>query len=398
MRRVLAIARSSCSSPSSWSWPSASGAGGDGGGYQVRAIFDNAFYVDPGRGREGRRREGREDRVARRHDGQQGGGRPEITEPRLPGLPRATPTCTIRPQSLIGEKFVECMPTQPRPAGTPAPPAAEDPGRRRARAEHLLPVEQHEPARSTSTCSTTSCACPTASASRSSSTSSAPGSPGAATTLRQVIRNADPALKQTDKVLAILADQNQTLAASPTTPTRCSRRSRASASQVADFIDRAERRSARRPPSSARRSSANLELFPPFLRAAARRRCAASARFADQATPVLADLSAVGADVSRSSSSSGRSRRPAIAGLHVARRRRRRRRARRSSDAEPIDQATSGSSRSGASRWRSNLDEAHASLRRHRRHRAADGLHLLLGGRRPTASTRSGTTCARACS
>ena len=30
---------------------------------------------------------------------------------------RTDAECTIRPQSLIGEKFVECTPTQPRPAG-----------------------------------------------------------------------------------------------------------------------------------------------------------------------------------------------------------------------------------------------------------------------------------------
>jgi virulence factor Mce-like protein len=40
----------------------------------------------------------------------------EITEPAFQDF-RADAKCTIRPQSLIGEKYVECSPTQPRPAG-----------------------------------------------------------------------------------------------------------------------------------------------------------------------------------------------------------------------------------------------------------------------------------------
>ena len=36
---------------------------------------------------------------------------------------REDASCLIRPQSLLGEKFVECEPTQPRAAGTEPPPA-----------------------------------------------------------------------------------------------------------------------------------------------------------------------------------------------------------------------------------------------------------------------------------
>jgi phospholipid/cholesterol/gamma-HCH transport system substrate-binding protein len=35
---------------------------------------------------------------------------------------RTDASCIIRPQSLIGEKFVDCTPTQPRAPGTPPPP------------------------------------------------------------------------------------------------------------------------------------------------------------------------------------------------------------------------------------------------------------------------------------
>ena len=33
---------------------------------------------------------------------------------------REDASCIIRPQSLIGEKFVDCTPTQPRAPGRPA--------------------------------------------------------------------------------------------------------------------------------------------------------------------------------------------------------------------------------------------------------------------------------------
>ena len=47
--------------------------------------------------------------------------RMEITQPGF-GNWRSDAVCTIRPQSLIGEKFVECTPTQPRAQGAAVPP------------------------------------------------------------------------------------------------------------------------------------------------------------------------------------------------------------------------------------------------------------------------------------
>jgi ABC-type transporter Mla subunit MlaD len=56
---------------------------------------------------------------------------------------RQDATCHIRPQSLIGEKFVDCRPTRPRaPGSEPAPPLREledGPGE----GQHLLPLEQN---------------------------------------------------------------------------------------------------------------------------------------------------------------------------------------------------------------------------------------------------------------
>ena len=86
--------------------------------YRVRAIFDNAGFVIPG------------------EDVKVAGVRvgvvevvevtPEaraavvlrIEEPAFQDF-RADAACRVRPQSLIGERFVECEPTQPRAAGEP---------------------------------------------------------------------------------------------------------------------------------------------------------------------------------------------------------------------------------------------------------------------------------------
>jgi len=57
---------------------------------------------------------------------------------------RRDASCHIRPQSLIGEKFVDCRPTLPRAPGTPPPPPLEEieegqPGE----GQYLLPLENN---------------------------------------------------------------------------------------------------------------------------------------------------------------------------------------------------------------------------------------------------------------
>ena len=59
--------------------------------------------------------------------------------------------CTIRPQSLIGEKFVECTPTQPRPENAQPPPKLRKIERGPGKGQYLLPVDAHVASRSTST-------------------------------------------------------------------------------------------------------------------------------------------------------------------------------------------------------------------------------------------------------
>ena len=109
--------------------------------------------------------------------------------------------------------------------------------------------------------------------------------------LNSVIRRADPALQQTDQVLSIVAQQNKTLA-------DLARDSDAVLAPLArdrqpawPTSSRSRTPSPRPRPSRGDALERNFELFPPFLR-----QLQTTSRnlgdFADQATPVFADLGA----------------------------------------------------------------------------------------------------------
>ncbi len=107
----------------------ATSAGGSSGGYTVRAIFDDAGNLVTS------------ENV--KIDGVKVGavgsvtptpnGRAAVTlHIENPGFQdfRIDATCTIEPQALIGEKYVDCLPTQARAEGSlAAAAAAQDPGR-----------------------------------------------------------------------------------------------------------------------------------------------------------------------------------------------------------------------------------------------------------------------------
>lgn len=118
-----------------------SACGGDtASGYQVRAIFDSASFVTPG--------------LDVRISGVSVGTvndvelTPEnraavtftITKAGFQDM-RKDASCTIRPQALIGERFIECMLTQPRPEGAEAPAKIPPIAEGEFKGQHLLPVE-----------------------------------------------------------------------------------------------------------------------------------------------------------------------------------------------------------------------------------------------------------------
>jgi len=64
----------------------------------------------------------------------------DITDPGFQDF-RSDASCQIRPQSLIGEKFVDCRPTLPRAPGSPAPPSLKKvPDGETGAGQYLLPL------------------------------------------------------------------------------------------------------------------------------------------------------------------------------------------------------------------------------------------------------------------
>jgi phospholipid/cholesterol/gamma-HCH transport system substrate-binding protein len=118
---------------------------------------------------------------------------------------KADATCTIRPQSLIGEKFVEC-----EPGSADAPPLRRI-RRGDGEGERLLPVER---TRSPVDLDLINDIMRLPYRQRFSILLSELGTglAGRGEELNEVIHRANPALRETDRVLAILARQNRVLA------------------------------------------------------------------------------------------------------------------------------------------------------------------------------------------
>jgi phospholipid/cholesterol/gamma-HCH transport system substrate-binding protein len=254
--------------------------------YRVRAIFENAFSVIPGEDvKIAGVKVGKVDHLDVTPD-QKAAVVLRIDRPGFKDF-RRDAECTIRPQSLIGENFVECTPTQPRPDGTRPPPPLRRIPRGAGRGQYLLPVTQTSrpvgldlianvmrlPERQRLSIIITELGTALA---------------GRGPQLRQAIRNADPALKETDKVLAILAGQNQVLenlARDSDTIMAPLARDR---THVADFVDKSSV-VASAAASRDTQLEQNIERLPAFLRQL-RPTMTRLGSLSDEMTPVLTDL------------------------------------------------------------------------------------------------------------
>jgi ABC-type transporter Mla subunit MlaD len=259
----------------------------------VRAIFDNAGFVIPG-----------EDvKIAGVKVGKissldvtkdfKAAVTLEITQPGYQDF-RRDASCIVRPQSLIGERFVECTPTQPRPVGQKPPPPLRQIHDGPGKGDYLLPVSNtqqsvdidlignvmREPQRERLSLILNELGT---------------GLAGRGKDLNDVIRRADPALQETDRVLKILAAQNQTLkqlAVNSDTILAPLAREKAHvagaikhSSQVAEAT--AEKRGA---------LAADIQTLPAFLDQL-RPTMVRLGQLADQSTPMLADLDANASDI-----------------------------------------------------------------------------------------------------
>jgi ABC-type transporter Mla subunit MlaD len=201
---------------------------------------------------------------------------------------RRDASCTIEPEALIGEKFVNCLPTQPRAEGTPLPPPLHKiPSGHEGEGQYLLPV--------TNTSSPVDVdllgdlnRLPERERFRIIINELGAGLAGRGSDLNAVVRRADPALRELDKVLGILAAQNKTLVNLAEESDRALQPVAGVKQQISNFIvgaDTVSRASANQRGAIAR----NLAGFPPFLEqlGPAMERFG---RFAEQTTPAFTDL------------------------------------------------------------------------------------------------------------
>jgi ABC-type transporter Mla subunit MlaD len=243
--------------------PLAVSAGGKNKTYEVRAIFDEAGNLIPG-----------EDvKIAGVKVGTVGSVTPtpaakaavvlKISKEGFKDF-RVDASCTIRPQALIGEKYVDCLPTQPRVEGTPLPrPLPKIPSGHEGEGQHLLPVTNtHSPVdvdllgdisrlpeRQRFTIIINELGA---------------GLANRGADLNAVIRRADPALQEFDKVLKILASENTVLAKLAVDSDQALKPFAEVRERVADWI--VQSNTVAQASAATRGALArNLQLFPPFL-------------------------------------------------------------------------------------------------------------------------------------
>ena len=294
MRRILAIVLVlACAAALAVVGTGASNGSGD---YEVRAIFQNAFTLVAG---EDVKISGVKVGSIKSLDVVNGNQAAVVLGITTPGFQdfRKDASCTIRPQGLIGERFVECTLTQPHPIGQkPPPPLDVIPKGKPGAGERLLPVTNTErpvdidlvndimrlPFRQRLGIIINEFG--TGLASRGQDISS-------------IIRNADPALKATDKVLNLLASQNKVLAdLAQQSDTALAPLARERA-HLQGFVTHG----ASLATATAERSQAlkaQFDRLPAFL-SQLRPTMARLSGFADQATPVIANLHRVAPQVSR---------------------------------------------------------------------------------------------------
>jgi phospholipid/cholesterol/gamma-HCH transport system substrate-binding protein len=277
------------------------GSNGTSGDYLVRAYFDNGSFVVPGE----------EVRVAGATVGtvksvdvsddeeiasDEGGPHAvpgkavvvlEIEDSGFKDF-RQDATCLIRPQSLIGEKYIDCTPTQPRAPGTAPPPALQQiPDGQPGSGEYLLPLENNGKTIDLDLIQNIQ-RLPYADRFRLILNELGAGLAGRGEDLGEVIDRANPALRQTDRVLAILAQQNQQLASLASNGDAVLKPLADNRTHITGFFHNA----AIAGEATAERSPAleeGLRKFPETLRQV-RLTMTKLKTFADEGTPLFADL------------------------------------------------------------------------------------------------------------
>jgi phospholipid/cholesterol/gamma-HCH transport system substrate-binding protein len=284
--------------------------------YEVRAIFDNATFIVEGEEvRIAGARVGTitdvdvtgEDEVASRVQGEEvQPGKAvlvmEITDPAFQDF-REDGSCLIRPQSLLGEKFVECIPTQPRAAGSePPPPLDVIPEGEPGEGQRLLPLENNGKSVDLDLVQNIQ-RLPYAERFRLILNELGAGLAARGEDLEEIIRRGNPALRYTNEVLAILARQNRTLAQLAEDGDEVLEPLARERERLAGFIESAGETAAA---AAERRGDleAQLRLLPPALRDI-RLTMNELQRFSDAARPTLSSLGAAAPALTRATAALG---------------------------------------------------------------------------------------------
>src|SRR5437763_9554791 len=279
MRRLIAITLVLVAVPIVLVFGIGAGGGDGGSGYKVRAIFD---FVRAVPGEDVKVAGAKVGKIESLHVTPDNKAAVVLNIKNSGFTPFHTNAqCTIRPQSLIGETFAECSP------GSSAAPVLPTIQHGDGKGQHLLPVSHtsspvdideindimREPTRERLAILINEFG--TALAGRSKD-------------LNAAIHRANPALRDTDKVLAVLADQNRTLADLAKNSDQVLAPLAAKRRQVADFIVQANKTAQA---TAERRAaiSAGIQRFPAFLRQL-KPTLSDLGNLSDEMTPVITDL------------------------------------------------------------------------------------------------------------
>jgi phospholipid/cholesterol/gamma-HCH transport system substrate-binding protein len=276
--------------------------GGGGGGYVVRAIFQNGSFIV----------KGELVRIAGANVGEvesvtvtQPGEIDSYKDGRARAIPgkavlvmriedpgfqdfRRDASCLIRPQSLIGEKFVDCQPTLPRAPGSKPPPELEQiPSGEPGAGQYLLPLENNSTSVDPDLINNIQ-QLPYAQRFRLILNELGAGLAGNGENIEEVVKQANPVLRDTDRLFGILSAQRHELAQLASDSEQILGPLSRQRASVAGFLTNA---GATAQASSERGAAleASLRKFPTFLREL-RQTMGSLEEFSNAATPVFADL------------------------------------------------------------------------------------------------------------
>jgi phospholipid/cholesterol/gamma-HCH transport system substrate-binding protein len=271
-------------------------------GYRVRAVFDNGGFMVPGE----------EVRVAGANVGEIESvsvSMPDETVAYRNGQPVSKPgkaiivmnitdsgfqdfrqdaTCLIRPQSLIGEKFVDCQPTLPRaPGSLPPPPLKKIRDGEPGAGEYLLPLGSNGTSVDPDLINDIQ-TLPYAQRFRLIFNELGAGLAGRGEDLEVLVKRANPVLRDVDRLFGVLSAQRNELAQLASDSEAILRPLSRERSHVAGFLTNAG--------AAAQASSEKgpeleeaLQKFPTFLREF-RKTMVSLKSFSDAGTPLLEDF------------------------------------------------------------------------------------------------------------